>query len=252
MNSFIKQFVSVALPLVLLSACASTTPPPGLNLQSSQSLNVQPPSVEHVDLQLQSKAGATASGLALGAAGMAGGAALGGAGGFIMGTACGPMFIVCSPLAAAAGAGLFGAAGGAVGVGYGGKGWISGDKGQRFNAYTEAEFDQASLETALHEHLTTAAGQHWSLDPSSSNVVTIEVRSLRVEQLPNQEVRLILNAEMTTLINGEIRAFKISQKSSPQHIDTWVANEGSFLREEVMAELGVLTETVVQTLARTG
>ena len=247
MNSFIKHIVSVALPLILLSACASNPAP--LKFQSGQSINLKPPSVQHIDLQLQSKSGAVASGVALGAAGAVGGAAVGGVGGAIFGLGCGPLFIVCSPLFAAVGAGGVGAMGGAAGVGYGGKGWTSGDKGAQFNAHTESGFDQATLEAGLHARISNALGEHWMPDPSSSNVVMIDVTSLRFEQMPRQRIRLNLDAEMTAVIDGRTQTFHIRLRGPERHIDHWLQDDGAALRQELNAEFELLAETVMENLS---
>lgn len=243
----VKNVVITTLTLILVAACANRPQPHGLG--AGESLNIKPPSVQHVDLQLQSKAGATASGLALGAVGTAGGAAVGGAGGAIVGLGCGPLFIVCSPLFAAVGAVGVGAMGGAAGIGYGGKGWTSGNKGELFNARIEAGFDQASLQAQLAVLVSNDLGQHWTLDPSSENSVTVNVTSLRVEQLPNQQIRLNLDAEMTAVIHGRTESHEIHQRGRERHIDDWLSTDGATVQQELNAKLESLAHTVTQILS---
>jgi hypothetical protein len=250
MNSVSKIIVTLGLPLILLSACATTKAPPGLNLTSNDTLHVEEPEFLSVDLTLQSQGSAVASGTALSVAGAAGGAALGATGGFILGAACGPMIIICGPMGAVAGAGVLGFGGGAAGAAYGGKGFISGDKGPRFNYYVEKDFDEKKLSWKLYEHLTTSAERKWQLDPVSGNVVQVTVTSLRVEQLMEQQIRLKLEAEMTTVIDGKTRVFRITHEGPEMHIDGWLQHEGRAIWTAVESELTHLTDTVVQTLAR--
>jgi hypothetical protein len=205
-----------------------------------------------VDLELQSKAAATASGVALSAAGAAGGAAVGAAGGASAGMGCGHMFIVCSPLAAVAGAGYVGFMGGAVGAGYGGKGYTASDKAERFNDHTTTGFEPDTLATELHTRLARAAGSSWTLDAESPNEVTVTITSLRTEHLIRQHLRLALEAEMTAVIDGEPRMFRIRRRSPELHIDVWLAGDGRRIRQEVNAGLDELARMVVETLARAG
>lgn len=250
MNSLSKQIASIILPLILLSACATTKAPPGLNLTSNDTLHVEEPEVLSVDLMLQSKGSAVASGTALSVAGAAGGAALGATGGFFLGAACGPMIILCGPIGAMAGAGIGGVGGGAAGASHGGKGFISGDKGPRFNYYVEKDFDEKKLAWKLYDHLTTSAERKWQLDPVSDNVVQVTVTSLKVEQLAEQYLQFELEAEMTTVIDGKTRMFRITHEGPKMHIDSWLQHEGRAIWTAVESELTHLTDTVIQTLAR--
>jgi len=243
----VKNVVISASMLILAAACTNKPQPRGLS--DGESLHLRPPSLQQVDLQLQSKAGAAASGLALGAVGTAGGAAVGGAGGAIVGLGCGPLFIVCSPLFAAVGAVGVGAMGGAAGVGYGGKGWTSGNKGELFNAQTDTGFDQGSLQAQLAGHISNDLSQHWTLDPSSENSVTVNISSLRMEQRPNQRIRLNLNAEITTVIHGRTESRQIRQRGPERHIDDWLNADSATVQQEIDAKFEALTHTIAEILS---
>ena len=84
----------------------------------------------------------------------------------------------------------------------------------------------------------------------SANSVTVNVTSLKVEQLMEQRIRLVLEAEMTTEIDGKIRLFRIHQEGPDMHIDGWLEHDGRVIRTAVNRELEDLTRTVVTTLAR--
>jgi hypothetical protein len=251
MNQTFRKLAMILLTLSL-SACATTKAPPGLNLGSDNTLHVEDPVVENLDLTLEGKGSAVVKGTALGVVGAAGGAVVGATGGFILGIACGPMFIVCSPMAAVAGAGVVGAGGGAMGAAYGGKGFTSGDKGERFNTHVEKGFEAKKLSWTLYDHLVQDAERRWQLDPVSDNVVSIRVTSIRMEQLMEQQVQLVLEAEMTATINGETRLFRINQASPDMHIDGWLVHDGRVIWTAVDSELAKLSQTVVQTLVRAG
>ena len=242
MNTLTRNLTILFLTVILIPACASA--PPSMTLASHETLHLQPPTLDKVDLQIEGQAEAAAKGMALGAAGVAGGAAVGAAGGFIMGLTCGPMAIVCSPLAAAAGAVGVGFMGGVAGVGYGGKGWTSSDKGPQFNTHTESGFDQPTLEAKLIEEITHAAESRWMLDPASANKLAVRVTSLRFEQMPSQRIRLAAHAELTATIHGVEQIIRIDNTGPERRIDDWLQNDGRLIEQEIDAALSELTRQV--------
>ena len=148
-NVVCREIFAVFLSILFLSACACNSAPP--SLERGESVSIQPPRLSRLDVTVDSKTEKAGKGLALGTVGAIGGAALYGAGGAVLGLSCGPMFFVCSPLAAAAGVVVGGVGGGAMGAAYGGTGGISGNKAKRFNEMTSELIDAVSIETQLHD-----------------------------------------------------------------------------------------------------
>ena len=248
MKSFVN-IIAIVCPL-LLSACAGTGSRPGLDLDQSRTLHVEVPSVEQVDLQLMDPGAAVLTGTAMSVAGAAGGAAVGATGGLLLGATCGPAWIICGPLYAAAGAGMLGVGGGAVGAKYGGKGYIAGDKSQRFNERVAEGYEPKAVTQTLYDHLLSAAARRWQIDPVSENSITLNISRLRAEQLTEQRIRIVVEGEMIAEIDGTTRRFRVRHNGPDLHIDSWLAHDGRMIHTAVNDALESVSLEVISALAR--
>ena len=246
MFSINRRFAFVVVPVLLLSACVSNSPQPGL--AQGKSIYVGPPLVKRFDVTVDSKTKRAGKGVALGVVGVVGGATVGGLGGAIFGLGCGPLAFVCSPVFAAAGAGVMGVGGGVAGAVHGGRGGISGDKAKLFNEAAERLIDKSVIETQLGNQFVEQAGKYWIVENDSPNIVTIYVKSLRFEQTSGEHVQLIIDAEMEVQLESGTGNFEFDHMGKTQYIDDWLANDGESLRLEVDGAIRILANTMVERL----
>ena len=242
----IKQLFSVFMSILFLSACASNSVPP--SLERGNSISIQPPHLSHLDVTVDSKTEKVGKGLALGTVGAIGGAALIGASGAVVGLSCGPMFFVCSPLAAAAGIVVGGVGGGAMGAVYGGTGGISGDKAKRFNEITSKLIDADSIEAQLHNQFKESVTEIWILDSNSPNTIAISISSVHFKQHSKERVQLVFDSEMEVDFGGQTEKFKFEHSGTPQHVDVWLSHGGKRFQWEMDAAIENVTTTMIARL----
>lgn len=243
MLSVIRRFALIVVPVVLLSACVNNAPQP--SLARGKSISVIPPLVRHLDVTVDSKAKRVGKGAALGVVGVIGGAGIGGLCGAIIGLACGPGAIVCSPLFAAAGIGIGGVGGGAMGAAYGGRGGISAVKTKAFNEATTRVFDKPSLEIQLSNQFVEQASNYWTIKSDTPNTVAISIKSLRFEQTPGELIKLVIHAEMKVQLAGITRKFQYNHSSETKNVDDWLADDGKSLQVELDVAIQKLTHRMV-------
>ena len=246
-NSIGKQLFIPVLLALLLPACVSAPYPP--SLERGEAIAIQAPSFSGLDITVDSKATKTGKGVVLGAAGALGGAALGGVTGAIAGFSCGPLFIVCGPVAAAAGIVIGGVGGGAAGAVYGGRGGISGDKAKQFNEITAQLIDADKLELQLHDRLSASISERWIVDRDSSNTVALNIKSLYFEQGRKEFVRLVFDSEMEVHFGGKTSRVKYKHVGAPRYVDDWLADDGKRFQSEIDAAIENVTHTMVGKLA---
>jgi hypothetical protein len=241
-----KQLFTVLLSTLFLSACASNSVPP--SLERGESISIQPPQLSRLDVTVDSKTEKAGKGLALGTVGAIGGAAVYGAAGAIVGLSCGPMFFVCSPMAAAAGIVVGGVGGGAMGAAYGGRGGISGDKAKRFNEITSQSIDAVSIEMQLHDQFNELATERWNLDNNSANTIAISIRSVHFKQHSKERVQLVFDSEMEVDFGGKTDKFRFKHLGTPQHVDVWLFDDGIRFQWELDAAIENVTDTMIARL----
>jgi hypothetical protein len=245
-SSVCKQLFTVLLSILFLSACASNSVPP--SLERGESISVHSPKLSRLDVRVDSKTEKAGKGIALGTVGAISGAALVGAGGAIIGLSCGPMFFVCSPLAAAAGVVVGGVGGGAMGATYAGTGGISGDKAKRFNEITSQLIDAVSIETQLHDQFNESVTEVWILDNNSPNTIAINIRSVHFKQHSKERVQLVFDSEMEVDFGGRTGKFKFKHSGTPQHVDEWLSDDGKRFQQEMDAAIENVTSTMMARL----
>jgi hypothetical protein len=238
-----KQLFTVLLSILFLSACASNSVPP--SLERGESISIQPPQLSRLDVTVDSKTEKAGKGLALGTVGAIGGAAVYGAAGAIVGLSCGPMFFVCSPIAAATGIVLGGVGGGTMGAVYGGRGGITGHKAKRFNEITPQLIDSVSIEMQLYDQFTELVSESWILDSNSPNTIVINIRSVYFKQHSKERVQLVFDSEMEVDFGGRTDKFRFKHSGTPRHVDDWLSNDGIRFKREVDAAIEDVTSTMI-------
>jgi hypothetical protein len=234
------------LSILFLSACASNSAPP--SLERGDSIAIQPPKLSRLDVTVDSKVEKAGKGLALGTVGAIGGAALYGASGAVLGLSCGPMFFVCSPMAAAAGIVVGGVGGGAMGVVYGGTGGITGHKAKRFNEITPQLIDAVAIERQLYDQFNELVSESWILDSNSPNTVVINIRSVYFKQHSKERVQLVFDSEMEVDFAGRTDKFRFKHSGTPRHVDDWLSNDGERFQREMDAAIEKVTDTMIARL----
>jgi hypothetical protein len=238
-----KQLFTVFLSILFLSACASNSVPP--SLERGESIAIQPPTLSRLDVTVDSKTEKAAKGVALGTVGAIGGAALYGASGAVLGLSCGPLAIVCSPMAAAAGIVVGGVGGGAMGAVYGGRGGISGAKAKRFNEITSQSIDAVSIEMQLHDQFNEMISQSWVLDSNSPNTIVVNIRSVHFKQHSKERVQLVFDSEMEVDFGGRTDKFRFTHSGMTRHVDEWLSDDGSRFQREMDAAIENVTYTMI-------
>jgi hypothetical protein len=241
-----KQLFTVFLSILFLSACASNSAPP--SLERGDSIAIQPPKLSRLDVTVDSKVEKAGKGLALGTVGAIGGAALYGASGAVLGLSCGPMFFVCSPMAAAAGIVVGGVGGGAMGAVYGGTGGITGHKAKRFNEITPQLIDAVAIERQLYDQFNELVSESWILDSNSPNTVVINIRSVYFKQHSKERVQLVFDSEMEVDFAGRTDKFRFKHSGTPRHVDDWLSNDGERFQREMDAAIEKVTDTMIARL----
>jgi hypothetical protein len=245
-NAMVKQIFAISLSILFLTACASHSPPP--SLERGESIAIQPPQLSRLDVTVDSKTVKAGKGLALGTVGAIGGAALYGTGGALLGLSCGPLFIVCSPMAAAAGIVAGGVGGGVLGAAYGGRGGISGDKARRFNEITSQSIDAVSIEMQLYDQFNELVSESWILDSNSPNTIVINIRSVYFEQHSKERVQLVFDSEMEVDFAGRTDKFRFKHAGTPRHVDDWLSDDGNRFQREMDAAIENVTSTMIARL----
>lgn len=240
MYNLFRQTLSTLITVGLLAACVSNAPPPRLAL--GESIAIQPPVINRLDVRVDSKTKRRSKGVAFGTLGAVGGAAVGAATGAVFGMACGPMALVCVPLGAVVGAGVGLVGGGAMAGTYAGRGGISGEKAKQFNEATIHLIDEDGLARKLHERFVASANSHWVIEGNSSNTAKLFVRSLRFAQQRGDNVRLVLDVEMDVNLGGRAETFEFKYAGRFQHVDDWLANDG----ERFQLEIDTAIEDVIR------
>ncbi|TDJ36785.1 MAG: hypothetical protein E2O54_16450 [Gammaproteobacteria bacterium] len=249
-TSNITQSITIVSLFVLLSACASNAPVP--RLATGESIAVHQPVIKRVDSAVDSKTTRAGKGAALGVVGAVGGAALGSSMGGLLGFACGPAAIICVPVGLAAGAAIGGVGGGVLGIAAGGRGGISGDKADRFNEIASGLMDEASLATQLHDQFSATARQYWVLRDDSANTVLLKVNSLQFKQPGDEDIQLVVNAEMQVEFGGPVETVEVEHVGARRHVDYWVDGEGDNFRSEIDLALHAVAQKMVDRMVDHG
>ena len=243
MYRLVRRILSPIMTVGLLSACVSNSPP--LHLAGGESIAIQPPLVQRVNVGVDSKLARRSRGTALATLGAVGGTAVGAVGGAVFGlVSCGPAALVCMPLSAVGGAGLGLVAGGGMGAATG-RGGISGKKATEFNEVAGQLIDRDRLGMSLHETFTASASSHWILEDTSPNTVKLVIRSLRFVQEPGDIVQLVLDIEMRLDVAQRSATFEFKHVGELQHVDDWLANDGERFHLEVNAAIENVTREMI-------
>ena len=242
-----SRLTTIALISTLFFSGCAAQPQPTLPPQAT--LAITDVQARHIDQSVTSKSAAAGKGVVLGTLGMVGGGAVGGVVGGIFGMACGPLAIVCVPMAMAAGAGVGGVAGGAAGAEYGGRGGISGPKAKRFNAVATANMAPERVQRELLAHFSHQAGQRWRIAESAANQVSVELRSIDFVQPGKERVQLSVNARMHLDVAGKKHTRQFQHVTPPIHIDRWLMDDGALLNHQLEAGLSDITQQMVASIA---
>ncbi len=231
--------VALLAATALISACASTGTPTETTLRSvplGSDIRVTgiEPDVETPNAKTAGEA--IAGGAVVGAAG---GALIGAAGGFMTGFACGPLFVICGPVAAVVG----GAGGAMVGAVAGGvtnaMRALPKDKAEALEAIMTATIVDFSGSQKLVEEFKAQSNDRWTItDAGAPTEITIGIEGLYLEQgkglVLNQGTKDSLVVKLVTSMvvshgPGELDTTELMLFTYVrQHpVDYWIEDDGA-------------------------
>ncbi len=244
-NIIIRKSIVIILLTGFLTSCATT---PNLSLEDGVSVAIEPTTISNIDVEVTTKAMANTKSIALGSVGAVGGAAIGTMVGYGAGiTACGPLFLLCSPVAAI-GMGAAGAAAGAVeGAELGGEG-ITGDKAAQFNQISIHLLTEDIIQISANDSFYGAVDEHWNIDANSGNSLKLEIKSFGLsvhqEDVMQIEVKALLTVATETINDSLIFTYE----GSPRPIDYWLRNNGSNISSEMELAMSEVSKSMVTML----
>ena len=165
----------------------------------------------------------------------AGKGALNGAGmGAYVGSACGPLFIICSPVFAVAG-GAIGLVGGGI---YGGVIALPEEKEAAFNEIIANNFSENPLHKQLEQAFINAAIKNWEFtDENPELTVSLKLEKFELSQHSGDELAIHLTASFfVTYAQQEGKptgVFAFSYKGDRHKVDHFLENQGKNFNEEI-------------------
>jgi hypothetical protein len=224
--------ITATLLTFLMSGCASVKPANLRPVEPGTKLKVEAfgsAEYSHVDGSERFAKGALG--------GTAGGAVVGFGAGFVTGFGCGPLFVLCSPIAAIAGTGVGAVVGGVAGGIHGAVTSLPKEQAEKLNLLLNRTFAEQHLDAVLKDHFISQATPTFTLvenDPHTR--VTLTIESLRFQQHSKDELTLHMTVSMRVAYG-----FDMTQQTKPhvfQHIssrnsvDYWLGAEGNNLMIE--------------------
>jgi hypothetical protein len=244
-SKILKQFILLS-GVLSLAACAHQQAP---TLTRGAALTIVTDDASgHLDTAVDDKVEKAGKGVALGIAGGIGGAAAGGIAGAVFGLGCGPLAIICVPMAMAAGAGTGGAVGGAAGAQYGGVGGVPVEKARSFNRLSSQTLQREQILADLEGTFHRRASHNWQIAEHSANQVVLRLLKLDFEQPGYERLRIRLKAEAEATIDGRKRIIRIERANAPVHVDQWL-DDGEFLAAELESVIDTTARALVTALA---
>jgi len=189
----------------------------------------------------------------------AGTGATGGAvAGAIAGLTCGPFFIFCAPVFAAAGAVVGTATGAGVGAGVAIMGELSNEKAAQLRDRVGRVQQSHSLQSELQKNVNDRAQKYWKLGTDqSAALVIIELQDLllsskRDEQI-NCTIRVLLSVQRGVAKDSKTTEQKMYQYAAPtSSLSIWLDESSDFIDTVLTSASQQIATQIVSDLAMTG
>lgn len=180
------------------------------------------------------------------AKGAGAGALMGAYGGAVAGAGCGPALVVCSPLMAIVGLGAGTVIGGIGGGIYGAATGLPKDKAAQFEAVVTRTFEERGPALGLpHEFVANSSGRWLISDEQPRHTVILSLESIKVTADKKHVLSLRVTSGMKILskppLEQPARKYTFTYASQTMHIDSWLADDGAALQEELIAAAEVLS-----------
>jgi hypothetical protein len=189
----------------------------------------------------------------------AGTGATGGAvAGVLIATGCGPFFIVCAPVLAAAGAVVGTATGAGVGAGVSIAGELSNEKAAQLRDRVGCVQQPHSLQAELQKNVTDRAQKYWKLGTDqSAALVTVELQDLmlsskRDEQI-NCTIRVLVSVQRGVAKDSKTTEQKMYQYVAPtSSLSVWLDESNDFIDTVLTNASQQIATQIVSDLASKG
>jgi hypothetical protein len=224
-----KQIICAILVLNLLIGCATPQITPIRRGEPLSIVFTRSPQADGViairneDLGSNAKTGA--------GTGATGGAVAGA----IAGLTCGPFFIFCAPVFAAAGAVVGTATGAGVGAGVAIMGELSNEKAAQLRDRVGRVQQSHSLQSELQKNVNDRAQKYWKLGPDQSAArVTIELQDLQLSSMRNEQInctiRVLLSVQRAVAKDSKTTEQKMYQYAAPtSSLSIWLDESSDFI-----------------------
>jgi hypothetical protein len=186
----------------------------------------------------------------------AGTGATGGAvAGVLIATGCGPFFIVCAPVLAAAGAVVGTVTGAGVGAGVSVAGELSNEKSAQLRDSVVRVQQSHSLQAELQQNVTDRAQKYWKLGSGqSAALVTVELQDLllsskRDEQI-NCTIRVLVSVQRGVAKDSKTTEQKMYQYAAPtSSLSIWLDESSDFIDTVLTSTSQQIATQIVSDLA---
>ena len=180
------------------------------------------------------------------AKGAGAGALMGAYGGAVVGAGCGPALIVCSPLMAIVGLGAGTVVGGIGGGIYGAATGLPKDKAARFEAVVTQTIEEQGPALGLQGEFVANSSGRWLIsDEQAGHTVILSLESIKVTADKKHVLSLRVTSGMKVLSEPQTKKhakkYTFTYASHAMHVDTWLADDGAALKEELIAAAEVLS-----------
>lgn len=223
-----RSLVALLLPVLVLSACA-TTRTPDLWLPPGEAVQSATLTFRGLETDVDSRGEARARGAAISTAGAVGGGAIGVVAGAGVGLTCGPLWYFCVPLAAAS-LGVLGAVGGATAGSDEFSRGVNANAAETFNTLSERHFANEQVQSLITERFNVVMNDNWVIGmPDSGNTIRLDIRQLQIAQEEGELIRLEAVARLTLRANGRTQTSNITVRTTDRLVGHWIANDGAHM-----------------------
>jgi hypothetical protein len=186
----------------------------------------------------------------------AGTGATGGAvAGVLIATGCGPFFIVCAPVLAAAGAVVGTATGAGVGAGVSIAGELSNEKAAQLRDRVVRVQQSHSLQAELQKSVTDRAQKYWKLgSDQSAALVTVELQDLLLSSKRDEQIsctiRVLVSVQRGVAKDSKATEQKMYQYAAPtSSLPIWLDESSDFIDTVLTSASQQIATQIVSDLA---
>jgi hypothetical protein len=187
----------------------------------------------------------------------AGTGATGGAvAGVLIATGCGPFFIFCAPVLAAAGAVVGTVTGAGVGAGVSIAGELSNEKAAQLRDRVVRVQQSHSLQAELQKNVTDRAQKYWKLgSDQSAALVTVELQDLLLSSKRDEEInctmRVLVSVQRGVAKDSKTTEQKMYQYAAPtSSLSIWMDESNDFIDTVLTSASQQIATQIVSDLAK--